>query len=66
MRTVQFLAIIAALVFTATSCVENTGKYKTLAAERDSLQLQAQTIEANYNDTIGILNDVEDGFEKIR
>ena len=37
MRTVQFLAIIATLVFTATSCVENTGKYKALAAERDSL-----------------------------
>ncbi len=66
MRTVQFLAIIAALVFTATSCVENTGKYKTLAAERDSLQLQAQTIEANYNETIGILNDVEEGFAQIR
>lgn len=66
MRTIQFLAIIATLVFTATSCVEKTDKYKTLAAERDSLQLQSQTIEANYNETIGVLNEVEEGFAQIR
>ncbi|MDD4490714.1 MAG: hypothetical protein PHD30_09485 [Paludibacter sp.] len=66
MRKIQLLTIITALIFTATSCVENTGKYKTLAAERDSLQLQAQTIEANYNETIGVLNEVEEGFTQIR
>ena len=66
MRTVKLLTVIAALVLVATSCVEKTGKYKTLAAERDSLQLQAQTIEASYNETIGILNEVEAGFAQIR
>ena len=66
MRTVKLLTVIAALVLAATSCVEKTGKYKTLAAERDSLQLQAQTIEASYNETIGILNEVEAGFAQIR
>ncbi|MDD2285151.1 MAG: hypothetical protein PHQ11_07100 [Paludibacter sp.] len=66
MRKIQLLTIVAALVFTTISCVESTGKYKTLAAERDSLQMQAQNLEANYNETIGILNDVEEGFAQIR
>jgi chromosome segregation ATPase len=66
MRTIQLFTVIAALIFMGTSCVEKTGKYQSLAAERDSLQLQAQTIEANYNETIGILNEVEEGFAQIR
>ena len=66
MRKLKLLAVIAVLVLTATSCVERSDKYKSLASERDSLQMQAQTLEASYNETIGILNDVENNFAQIR
>lgn len=66
MRTIQLAAVMTALIFTVTSCVENSEKYKSIVAQRDSLQFQAQAIEANYNETIGILNEVEEGFAQIR
>lgn len=66
MKRTYSLIIFAVLISFATSCVENTAKYKKLAAERNSLQLQVQTLESNYNETLGILNDVETGFAQIR
>lgn len=66
MRTIQFTAVLIVLIFTVSSCVENSEKFKSIVAQRDSLQLQAQAIESNYNETIGILNEVEEGFAQIR
>ena len=37
MKTTRFFLIIAAFLFTAVSCVENSQKYKAAVAERDSL-----------------------------
>lgn len=69
MKTRNYITMsiaFAAFMLSAGSCVEKTGTYKTLQAERDSLHMQAQTLEANYNETIGILNEVEAGFKLIR
>ena len=66
MKVIKLTAVIAVLALGTTSCVENTGKYKTLLAERDSLQTQVSTLGASYDETIGILNDVENGFAEIR
>ncbi len=65
MKAIKFYAIIAALVFLMSSCVENSGKYKVLAAQRDSLEHVKQALDSNYNQTLVILNDIEGGFAKI-
>lgn len=66
MKTFKLFAVLAVLLFSTASCVENSDKYKTILAERDSLQMQSQAIEAGYNETIEILNEVEAGFASIR
>ena len=66
MKAFKLITVITVLLFTTVSCVENSDKYKAILAQRDSLQMQAQTIEAGYKETIGILNDVEAGFASMR
>jgi len=65
MKTFKFLAIIATVVFFTTSCVENSGKYKSVVAQLDSLAMEKQVIDSNYNQTLVLLNDIESGFSKI-
>lgn len=65
MKTFKFYAIIATLLFTAVSCVENSGKYKALLAERDSVVMEKQSLDSNYNQTLVLLNDIESGFTEI-
>lgn len=65
MKTFRFFAIITALAFITVSCVENSGKYKSAVAARDSLALENQALDSNYNQTLVLLNDIETGFAEI-
>jgi len=65
MKTIKFYAIITALVFMTASCVENSSKYKAAVAQRDSIAVQKQALDSNYNQTIALLNDIESGFAEI-
>ena len=65
MKAIKFYAIIAALALITTSCVENSGKYKSVVAQRDSLALEKQVLDSSYNQTIALLNDIETGFSEI-
>lgn len=65
MKAIKFYAFIAALAFMTTSCVENSGKYKTAVAQRDSLAIEKQALDSNYNQTLALLNDIETGFAVI-
>ena len=65
MKTNKFYAIIIVLVFITTSCVENSGKCKTIVAQRDSLKQVKQALDSNYNQTLVILNGIEGGFARI-
>jgi DNA repair exonuclease SbcCD ATPase subunit len=65
MKTIKFYAIIAVLVFATTSCVENSGKYKAMVSQRDSVVRVKQALDSSYNQTLTILNDVENGFSEI-
>jgi predicted nuclease with TOPRIM domain len=65
MKTIKSYVIITALVFITASCVENSGKYKAIIAQRDSLEQVKQDLDSNYNQTLVILNDIEAGFSKI-
>ncbi|MDD4921329.1 MAG: hypothetical protein PHS30_02495 [Bacteroidales bacterium] len=65
MKAIKFYALITALAFITASCVENSGKYKAAVAQRDSLELEKQALDSNYNRTLVILNDIETGFSEI-
>jgi len=65
MKAIKFYAIIAVLALITTSCVENSGKYKSVVAQRDSLELEKQALDSSYNQTIALLNDIETGFSEI-
>lgn len=65
MKTIKFYAIITALVFMTASCVENSEKYKSAVAQRDSLAMEKQALDSNYNQTLVLLNDIETGFTEI-
>jgi predicted nucleic acid-binding Zn-ribbon protein len=65
MKVIKFYAIIVVLAFLSTSCVENSVKYKSMVAQRDSLDRAKQALDSSYNQTLEILNDVETGFSNI-
>ncbi len=65
MKTIKFYAIITALVFVTSSCVENSEKYKAIVAQRDSVEQVKQALDSNYNQTLVLLNDIETGFSQI-
>jgi len=65
MKSIKFYALIAALAFMTTSCVENSGKYKSVVAQRDSLVVEKQALDSSYNQTLVLLNDIEAGFAQI-
>lgn len=65
MKTIKFFTIIAVFLFASTSCVENSQKYKTVLSERDSIAVEKQALDSNYNQTIALLNDIENEFATI-
>ena len=65
MKAIKFYVTIVALAFLTASCVENSGKYKAAVAQRDSLAVENQTLDSNYNQSIALLNDIEAGFAVI-
>lgn len=65
MKAIKFFSIIAALVFLSVSCVEKSEKYKAAIAQRDSMAIEKQVLDSNYNRTLDILNDIESGFAEI-
>ncbi|MDD4968564.1 MAG: hypothetical protein PHT07_03955 [Paludibacter sp.] len=65
MKAIKSYVIIAALAIATVSCVENSSKYKTAIAQRDSLEQVKQALDSNYNQTLVVLNDIENGFSEI-
>jgi len=65
MKAIKFYVTIVALAFLTASCVENSEKYKAAVAQRDSLAIEKQALDSNYNQTIALLNDIEAGFTEI-
>jgi chromosome segregation ATPase len=65
MKAIKFYAVIAVLAFLTTSCVENSDKYKAVVAQRDSVENVKRALDSTYNETLNVLNDVENGFSEI-
>lgn len=65
MKATKFYVLLATLAFLTASCVENSGKYKAAVAQRDSLAIEKQVLDSNFNQTITLLNEIESGFKVI-
>jgi hypothetical protein len=65
MKATNFYVLLATLAFLTVSCVERSGKYKTAVAQRDSLSIEKQILDSNFNQTITLLNEIEAGFIEI-
>lgn len=62
----SLFATVLAVVLSATSCVENSSKYKQLQAQLDSLQGNYGTQKTQLNEVFSVLNEVEEGLKEIR
>jgi len=60
-----FFAFILTLV-TVNGCVEQSGKYKQLQAQLDSIQVVATTQNAEFEEIFATLNEIEQGLNSIR
>ena len=65
MKAIKFYAIIATFALISSSCVEHSGKYKAVIAQRDSIAFEKQALDSSYNQTLTLLNDIETGFAAI-
>lgn len=62
-----FIVLVSALfAVSIVSCVENSGKYKALRAQLDSLQQEHGIQSGELDEAFAILNEVEQGLQSIR
>jgi hypothetical protein len=57
---------ICAFIIALTSCTQYSSEYKRTQNENDSLKLQLLKNEAEMNEMLGILNDIENDIQSIR
>jgi hypothetical protein len=65
MKSIKLIALIATFGLLIPSCVERSGKFKEVLAQRDSLVNENQKLDSNFNQTLTLLNDIEVGFKTI-
>lgn len=65
MKAIKSIALLTMFTLLTASCVERSNKYITAIAERDSIALEKQTLDSNFNQTITLLNEIEAGFAVI-
>ena len=66
-KTVFSITILLAVAALFTSCksVEESDQYRELKSRLDSLNRANKQIQANYNETLDMLNEIESGFNEI-
>ncbi|MBQ3843533.1 MAG: hypothetical protein II817_00970 [Bacteroidales bacterium] len=66
MKKVLTILSVALVAVMLSSCVESSKKYQTLLAEKESLSIEAQNLENEFNSAMGIINEVENNLQAIR
>ncbi|GHT85268.1 hypothetical protein FACS189415_7900 [Bacteroidia bacterium] len=64
MKKVLLFCAVFALAFS--SCVKNSSEYRTLQAQKDSLELANAKNETELDEIISLLNEVQDNFTSIK
>ena len=62
-KVIVFCAVLAVLF---TSCVKNSSEYKALQAKNDSLVLANARADAEIDQFMALLNEVEENFQSIK
>ncbi len=62
--SITILLAVAAL-FTSCKSVEESDQYRELKSRLDSLNRANKQLQANYNETLDMLNEIESGFNEI-
>ena len=65
MKLLKNSVVIASLLLLSVSCVEQTAKYKSAIAQRDSIAVEKQVLDSNFQQTLALLNEIEMGFYQI-
>ena len=66
MKKVLTFVSVALVALLLSSCVESSKKYQALLAEKESLAVENQNLENEFNATMGIINEVENNLQAIR
>lgn len=66
MKKLSTILAFAFIVFSLTSCVESSKKYKDLQAKLDSLSVTSAAQGAELEEVFATLNEVEEGLKTIR
>ncbi|MDP3452882.1 MAG: hypothetical protein Q8R90_07995 [Bacteroidales bacterium] len=66
MKNIISLFAIVFVIFSLSSCVERTGKYKKLQAQLDSLSLVKEATSTELEEVFATLNEVENGLKSLR
>lgn len=66
MKKICLFLSVAVLALSFTSCVEKSKKYQELQAENAKLTAQNQTMEAEYNQAVATINEVENSLRAIQ
>lgn len=66
-KTICSITILLAVAALFTSCksVEESDQYRELKSRLDSLNRANKQLQANYNETLDMLNEIESGFNEI-
>lgn len=66
MKKFQLILCFAAVVLALNSCVESSGKYKALEAERDSLAMVASSVTTDFESSLQTINEIELALQTVR
>lgn len=66
MKHIKVILGIAMVALVFTSCVESSKKYKTLAAERDSLAVVAANVTTDFEASLQTINEIEMALQTVR
>lgn len=66
MKKTIYILVLAVLTMGMSSCMESSGKYKALEAERDSLALVAQNATSEFESSLQTINEIEVALQSVR
>ncbi len=66
MKKALTIVSVALVALVLSSCVESSKKYQTLLAEKESLAVENQNMENEFNAAMGLINELENNLQAIR
>ncbi|MGP1447798.1 MAG: hypothetical protein ACTTKO_09820 [Candidatus Limimorpha sp.] len=65
-KNVFIVAVSAMFLLGVTSCVEKSRQYQALLAERDSIAMQYENVNNEFDSTMSAINEIEQALDQVR